>query len=138
MSENFANTISVLYPDISKLIGYNKSNKKEPFYLLDDVKFIINKSGEAKRYKIPKSFAFDGCTFKLKLLWLIIGCPHTPEFLTACLIHDYFCKDKSIIDRQTATEIFVYVLICEGVKLKKARYMGFWMDLYQKYIRGWK
>lgn len=139
MFQNFANitNISILYPDISYIVGYNKSNKEEPFYLLEEVKFRVKKNGGVLKFSIPKKFTSDGCTLKLKLLWLLIGCPHTPEFLTASFIHDYFCKNKHLIDRQTATEIFVYVLICEGVKLKKAYRMGFWMDLYQKYIKRW-
>lgn len=138
MLGNFASTINVLYPDISRIIGYNKSNKEEPFYLLDSISFRVRKNRSIFRFNIPKDFTSDGCTIKLKLLWSIIGCPHTPEFLPASLIHDYFCKNKHLIDRQTATEVFVYVLVCEGVKLKKARCIGFWVNLYQKYIRGWK
>lgn len=136
-SVNITN-LSVLYPDISYLVGYNKSNKEEPFYLSEGVKFRVKKNGNVFKYFIPKNFTSDGCTLKLKLLWLLVGCPHTPEFLPAALIHDFFCKNKHLIDRQTATEIFVYVLICEGVNCKKAHRMGFWMNVYQKYIRKWE
>lgn len=137
-SANTTNSLVVTYQDLSNIVGYNKSNKKEPFYLIAPFCFTIRKNGKRTRFEIPKWFTSDGCTLRFRLLRLLFGCEHTPEYLTASLIHDYFCKNKQLIDRQTATEIFEYVLICEDVPVKKARLMSYWMNLYQKYIRNWE
>lgn len=130
--------MEILYPKFSKLIGFNCHNHKEPFYTLASIDFSVRNYNLLFNYHIPMGFTSDGCTLVLKVLWLIVGCPHTPEFLTASIIHDYFCKNKYLIDRKTASEIFVEILILEGVVESKARLMGFVMNLYQKHIEGWE
>lgn len=125
------------YPNFSKLVGYDCKNKEKPLYLLKDVQIKII-SDETKIVIIPKGFTSDGCTLKTKILKAIFGCEHTPEYVPASIVHDNFCTNKEFFQREEATEVFKIMLISEGVELKKAKQMAFWMNLYQKYIKGWK
>lgn len=127
----------VEYPNFSKLVGYDCKNKEKPLYLLKDVQ-IKTSFENIKTLIIKKGFTSDGCTFKSRIIKFVLGCEHTPEYVPAAIVHDYCCKNKLKIPRKEATELFETMLIFEGVKPKKARKMAFWMNLYQKYIKGWK
>ena len=130
--------MKVIYPDISKIIGYNYRNTKEPFYLKRAINFVAYwDKAKRKAFHIPMGFTSDGCTIPKILQW-ILGCPHTPEYLPASIIHDFFVKNKHLIDRESASDIFEYILLVEGVDADKAKYMRYWMNLYQKYVRRWK
>ena len=129
--------MKVILPDISKIIGYNPHNPSEPFWMQRGFNFSICTDAE-KTFHIPLGFESDGCTIKFKLLRLFFGCPHEPEYLIGSIIHDYFCKNRYLIDRQTASDTWEYILLQEGAKPEKVRFMKFWMNLYQKYYRKWK
>lgn len=129
----------IIYPDISKYIGFNCHDKNKPFYALKGFCFIVYKNTHDKDvYYIPKDFKSDGCTLKLKIFKILLGCSHTPEYLPASIIHDFLCNDKSKIDRKTASQIFKYVLIKEGVSEFKANLMYLGVEFYQKFINKWK
>lgn len=131
--------MKVIYPDISKMIGFNCHNPKEPFYVQRAINFIACWTDKIRKaFHIETGFTSDGCTLEGKILKAIFGCKHTPEYLAASIIHDYFTKNKHLIDRESASDIFEYVLIAEGVNPKKAKRMRYWMNLYQKHIRRWE
>lgn len=128
----------VVVPDISELLGYNFKKSKAPLYLMRGFTFIVYSNRHSKKiFSIPEKFSYDGCTIP-KIFWFIIGCPHTPEFIVAALIHDYFCKDKSLIDRKTASRCLLYLLLANGVPKWKAYPMYYLVEIYQKYYNGWK
>lgn len=127
----------VAYPNISKIIGYNPHNESKPFYLMQGFNFIVY-GKEKKVFHFPLGFESDGCTLKLRLLRLFFGCQHTPKYLIASLLHDFFTNNKYLIDRKTASEVFRYLLIKEGVEKWKANLMYFGVELYQKYWNRWK
>lgn len=130
--------MEVFYPSFSKLLGFNCHNPLKPFYTLSAIDFTVVDTLYGRSFHIPLGFESDGCTLKFKLLRMIFGCQHTPEYLTGSIVHDFFCKNRSLIDRKRATEVFKYLLIAEGVSKRKAEFMTFWVDLYQKYYRKWK
>lgn len=126
------------YPNISKLIGFDCHNYKEPYYTMSSIDFTVKHERLSHNFHIPLGFTSDGCTLKLRIIWLILGCPHTPKYLPASIIHDYFCKHKYLIDRKTATKVFEYMLRAEGVIEWKVKIMSSTMNLYQKYVEGWE
>lgn len=130
--------MQVAYPNISKIIGYNPHNPAEPFWMQQGFNFIVYVDKEKKVFHVPIGFQSDGCTIKSKLLQLFLGCPHEPKYLIGSIIHDYFCKNRYLIDRQTASDTFEYILLKEGANPEKVKKMKFWMNLYQKYCRRWE
>lgn len=131
--------MKVIYPDISKNIGYNPHNHKTPFYLLKGFEFKVYWNEKSCRtFRIPTRFMSDGCTIKAKLFQIVLGCSHEPTFLIASIIHDYFTYNKRLIDRKSASEILYQVLIAEKTPKWKAKLMYYGVELYQKYINKWK
>ena len=126
-------------PDISKLIGFNCSNKLEPFYTLNEINFIIcwDKKNR-KLFSIGKNFTSDGCTLKYKIIRFIFGCPHTPEYLRGSIIHDYFCKNRHLIDRKSASTAMRDLFIIDGVPVYKAYLMYIGVEIFQKFWRHWE
>lgn len=129
--------MKVKYPGFSTSIGYNPRNKKKPFYLDEDAIFIVTDCELAKAYRIPQGFKSDGCTIKSKLLQILLGCQHTPEYVIGAFIHDYFCNNKAVIKRNYASRVFYCVLVQEGTPKWKAKLMYFGVEFYQKYWNRW-
>lgn len=127
----------VLYPNFSKLVGFNCHNKLEPFYTLSAIDILILDEGYCRNFHIPLGFTSDGCTLKWKLIRFIFGCPHTPEYLAGSIVHDFFCKHRYLINRKRASETLKYMLLREGVGPYKASIMVAGVDLFQKYWRKW-
>lgn len=78
------------------------------------------------RIIIPKDFVFDGASIP-RFLWSIIGCPFSPRFRAAALVHDYLYsihKGRAIADR-----IFRQMLLDAGVSKYTARkmFLAVWM-----------
>lgn len=134
--------IDVDISEVAKAIGYDVTNSKKPFYLIKDISVIIETLEETIEFVIPKDYKWDGATIKLKLAQLIIGCPHTPEFVAPALIHDYLLENKKIINynRKLSSKILEVVLENFGVDKLKAKNMASLVDIYQKYWRSneWK
>lgn len=127
----------VVCPDISRRIGFNPHRPKTPFVITISFNCIISDVKEY-RLRIPAGFESDGCTLRFKLLRAIFGCPHTPEYLIGSLIHDYCCKNRHLIDRNSASRAMRYMFIREGVAPWKANMMYIGVELYQKYYRKWE
>lgn len=121
-------------PDV---LGFDTTNKEKPFILTHRVNVYYAHGDVKSEFNIPKGFCSDGVTIKNKIAQFVICCPHQPEFVDAAIIHDYL-TDRKITDRRTASEIMKEVLIQRGVPQWKAQVMFLFVELWQKYIRGWK
>lgn len=51
-------------------IGYDVTDEKKPFYLLNNVFVVIETYKDIIRLAIPKGYKWDGCTIKGKFLQL--------------------------------------------------------------------
>lgn len=134
----------VLYPDLSKIIGFNYKSEKKPYYTLVSVCFIVIEKGKMLKSIIDKDFYSDGCSDKLKIFWLFIGCPHNPKQMPACLIHDWIVEHPEVVgyDRRLSSKIFETVLLKEGVNPLLAKLMFYCVEIWQEIInyktKRWK
>lgn len=125
--------MKVFYTDFSKFIGYNYKNHKKPFYLLDNIYFIVEcEDGSRIREKIEKGFESDGTTL-LKILFFLLGCSHNPQYLPAAIIHDYLMEHPEIVNRnrKLSSRILRQALINEGVVRWKIEVMYWGVEFYQ-------
>ncbi len=135
--------MEVFYSDFSKIIGFNYKNKKKPYYLIKSAFFIVDCLNKAQPFKIDAGFESDGTTL-YKIFWLLLGCPHTSEYLPGAIIHDWIINHPEIVnyDRRTSSIIFYKVLRKERVVLWKAVLMFLGVELGQSvknlFVRKWK
>lgn len=136
--------MKVFYTDFSKIVGYNYKNHKTPFYLMNNVYFIVEyTNGKRIRQKIDKGFESDGTTL-YKIFWLLLGCSHNPQYLPAALIHDWIIKHPEIVNynRKSSSQIFKQSLINEGVAGWKVHLMYFGVEFGQWFrnfsVKRWK
>ena len=135
--------MQVNYTSFDRAVGYNCKNKKKPFYLLYAV-YVIVRDEDKFCFKLDDpNFTSDGCTL-WKIFWLILGCPHSPEYLSASLIHDWILEHPETVhyNRKLASRIFKTVLLNEGVSPLKAQIMYLAVDIWQAvknvFIRKWR
>jgi hypothetical protein len=134
--------MNIYYADFNKAIGYNYYNEAKPFYMLNDFIVIIERHKSRKYLKIPKNYSSDGCTI-WKPFRFILGCPHTPRYIPASIIHDYILDNPAVIkfNRRFASEVFFHTLIKEGVNPFKASIMflavDFWQWLKNLFVEKW-
>lgn len=129
--------MQVNYTQFSDKLGFNYIDKR-PLYLMDNV-FIIAQDEDGKyRFKIHRGFKSDGCTIP-KIFWILIGCPHTPEYIVASIIHDYILNNPKIVNfnRKKSSQIFRQVLINEGTNKFVAFIMYIIVELCQL-LRNYK
>lgn len=102
-------------------------------YLFDKPKMLSHK------FTIPKSFRWDGATIPC-LIWFIIGSKTNPKFRIPSLIHDYMCNNKYCVgyDRAFSTEVFKALLKVAGVGEVRRNVMCFFVDLWQRFQKGWE
>lgn len=136
--------MQVNYTSFDRAVGYNCKNKKKPFYLILPVYVIVSYANKKIYLKLDDSnFTSDGCTL-WKIFWLILGCPHSPEYLPASLIHDWILEHPETVhyNRKLASRIFKTALLNEGVSPLKAQIMylavDFWQALKNVFIRKWR
>lgn len=138
--------MNIRITDLSKNIGYNYLNVAKPFYLLNDVDVFFSFSGEMYNtwtIRVLKSFTSDGCTL-WKIFWLLLGCPHKPEYIPASIIHDWMVEHPETVgyNRNLSSRIFEALLLRTGVKPIKARIMylavEFWQSLTNLWRKKWK
>ena len=136
--------MQVNYTSFDKAVGYNCKNKKKPFYLVLPVYVIVSYANKKIYLKLDDAnFTSDGCTL-WKIFWFILGCPHSPEYLPASLIHDWILEHPETVhyNRKLASRIFKTVLLNEGVSPLKAQIMylavDFWQALKNIFIRKWR
>lgn len=124
--------MEIYYADFNKTIGYDCSNDKKPFYMLNDFVVIIQNNKRKFYMMIKKGFTSDGCTI-WKPFRFLLGCPHTPKYLPASIIHDWILDHPEVVkyDRKTASAIFFYALLKEGVCPVQAVIMYIAVDLWQ-------
>ena len=141
--KNFRKTIEVNYTDFATAIGYNYRNKEKPYYLMQHIIVIVRVATQTYYIKLDKGFTSDGCTVPYIFRW-IIGCPHSPEYLPASLIHDWILEHPETVhyNRKLASRIFKAVLLNEGVSPLKAQIMymavNFWQWLKNFRMRKWR
>ena len=135
--------MQVNYTSFDRAVGYNCKNKKKPFYLIYAV-YVIVRDEDKLCFKLDDpNFTSDGCTL-WKIFWLILGCPHSPEYLSASLIHDWILEHPETVNynRKLASKIFKAVLLNEGVSPLKAQIMylavDFWQAVKNVFIRKWR
>lgn len=135
--------MQVNYTSFDRAVGYNCKNKKKPFYLIYAV-YVIVRDEDKLCFKLDDpNFTSDGCTL-WKIFWLILGCPHSPEYLPASLIHDWILEHPETVNynRKLASKIFKAVLLNEGVSPLKAQIMylavDFWQAVKNVFIRKWR
>ena len=136
--------MQVNYTSFDRAVGYNCKNKKKPFYLIKPIFVIVSYANKKLYLRLddPK-FTSDGCTL-WKIFWLILGCPHSPEYLPASIIHDYILDNPHLVHyhRELASQIFKTTLLKEGVSLLKAQIMyiavDFWQWLKNFRTRKWR
>ena len=136
--------MDVNFTSFDKVIGYNYNNRQKPFYLLSPVIVIVSYAVTKRKYlKIQADFTSDGCTL-WRIFWLILGCPHKPEFLPASIIHDWILEHPEIVNynRKFSSQIFKTVLLKTGVNPVKAQIMylavEFWQSLTNIWRNKWK
>lgn len=125
--------MQVFYTDFSKSLGFNYKNEKclvvtrAIFVIIEDI--LIDRL----RLKIEEGFESDGCTFKLRILWLFFGCPHTGKYVPASIIHDYILNHPELVnnDVKIASRIFKQALLNEKVNIVTANLMYITVLVYQ-------
>lgn len=117
---------------LDKEIGYNYLNKSKPFRILRGAPIRVCIGKRKIYFMIPAGFSSDGCSIP-KFARFFLGCPHTPEYVPASIIHDYLLARPDIVryDRKTASEIFLNALLKEGVCPIQAVIMYLAVDLWQ-------
>ena len=125
--------MQVFYTDFSKSLGFNYKNEKclvvtrAIFVIIEDI--LIQRI----RLKIEEGFESDGCTLKLKILWLLFGCPHNGKYIPASIIHDYILSHPELVnnDVKIASRIFKQALLNEKVNIVTANLMYITVLVYQ-------
>ena len=117
---------------LDKEIGYNYINEKKPFRILRGAPVRVSKGKKKIYFMIPAGFSSDGCSIP-KLARFFLGCPHTPKYVPASIIHDYILEHPEVVryDRKTASTIFFNALLKEGVCPIQAVIMFLAVDLWQ-------
>lgn len=122
--KNFRKTIEVNYTDFAQVVGYNYRNREKPYYLIQHIIVIVRVDTQTYYIKLDKGFTSDGCTIP-RFLWNMFGCPHTPKYLPASIIHDWILAhpEKVFHNRKFASRIFEQALLNEGVSPLNAHVM---------------
>lgn len=130
--KNFRKTIDVNYTDFARVVGYNYRNREKPYYLIQHIIVIVRVDTQTYYIKLDKGFTSDGCTIP-QFLWNIFGCPHTPKYLPASLIHDWILQYPQTVrrNRKLSSLILKTALLNEGVKPLKAHLMYLAAELCQ-------
>lgn len=117
---------------LDKEIGYNYLNKSKPFRILRGAPIRVCIGKKKIYFMIPAGFSSDGCSIP-KLARFFLGCPHTPQYVPASIIHDYLLTNPEIVryDRKTASDIFFNALLKEGVCPVQAVIMYLAVELWQ-------
>ena len=115
--------MQVFYTDFSHAVGFNYKSAA-PFYIEENIYFIVEYGNKRLRECIKRGFKSDGCTIPYVFRWLM-GCPHTGKYLPASLIHDWILEHPEIVrhNRRFASRIFEQALLNEGVSPLKAQIM---------------
>ncbi len=82
----------------------------------------INISGN--KITIPKNYSWDGCTPSWRFLGKWWGTPDSKETFYGSLLHDaiYQYKDKMVLSRKDADELFKQVLVNQKFKFASVYY----------------
>lgn len=125
-------SVRVVLPSDDKLT--RKSKMKKQF--INKKNCVLTVFMENKQFTITayKGYCFDSATIPFG-----IGKGDTRLFVPA-LFHDIMCDDKKVIDYdcKLATEIFRQLLLMNNVPKWKANTMAFFVNQYQRFMKGWK
>ena len=118
---------------LDKEIGYNYINEKKPFRILRGAPVRVSKGKKKIYFMIPAGFSSDGCSIP-KLARFFLGCPHTPKYVPASIIHDYILEHPEVVkyNLKTASEVFFSALLKEGVCPVQAVIMFGAVHLWQR------
>ena len=125
--------MKVFYTDFSKSLGFNYRNKKSLFVSRAIFVIIELSPKNIIRIRIPEGFESDGCTLKLKILWLLFGCPHNGKYIPASIIHDYILDNPELVcyNVNISSQIFKQVLLNEKVNIFTSNLMYLAVLIYQ-------
>lgn len=132
--------MDVNFTNFDKIIGYDCSNRQKPFYMLLPAIVIVSYAAKKRKYlKVEEGFTSDGCTL-WRVFWLIIGCPHKPEYLPASIIHDWILEHPDVVNynRKFSSQIFRTVLLKTGVNSLKAQIMYLAVEFWQSFTNLWR
>lgn len=125
--------MKVFYTDFSKSLGFNYRNKKSLFVSRAIFVIIELNPKNIIRIRIPEGFESDGCTLKLKILWLLFGCPHNGKYIPASIIHDYILDNLELVcyNVNISSQIFKQALLNEKVNIFTSNLMYLAVLIYQ-------
>ena len=125
--------MKVFYTDFSKSLGFNYRNKKSLFVSRAIFVIIELNPKNIIRIRIPEGFESDGCTLKLKILWLLFGCPHNGKYIPASIIHDYILDNPELVcyNMNISSQIFKQALLNEKVNIFTSNLMYLAVLIYQ-------
>ncbi len=86
------------------------------------------------RFTVPEGFCSDGASIP-RLLWSVVGSPFDPKFSAAAIMHDWLYR-KTTIARKTADNVFLRLLLANGVHRFRARLMWCGVRLFGWMFRG--
>lgn len=127
---------------LDKEIGYNYINEMKPFRILRGVPVRISKGKKKIYFMIPAGFTSDGCSIP-KVFRFLLGCPHTPKYVPASIIHDYILEHPEVVKHnlKTASDVFFSALLKEGVCPIQAVIMfgavHLWQSIKNLFVEKW-
>lgn len=119
-------------------LEFNYINRKTPFTVRRSAPVRVAVGKKTFWLMIPGGFTSDGCSIP-KLLRFFFGCPHTPQYIPASIIHDYILANPKTVNynRNLASLIFFHALLNEEVTPLKAVLMYLAVDLWQAVKNIW-
>ncbi|MDT0603482.1 DUF1353 domain-containing protein [Thalassotalea castellviae] len=92
--------------------------EKREMELLQQTSFTDDNGHE---WIAPKGAIVDGASIP-RLFWFLVGSPFVGKYRRASVIHDVYCKTKSIAHKQVH-KMFYNAMRCDGVGRIKAKTM---------------
>lgn len=130
-----------LEPELCKTQAEKDLVEMYPFVNCTALKATLFDHIKHKKYEftITKHFRWNGADVP-RLFWFIIGSKTNPKFRIPSLLHDYLCNNKCLInfDRAFSTKVFKGCLTVAGVGKIRREIMCVFVDLWQRFQKGWK
>ncbi len=118
--------VKIKFCDVPLMVPYPFSDR---YCLQRDMECTwIADNGLEKSIVVPEGFITDGASIP-KFLWEEIGSPYQPKFITAAIVHDWFCENDWEVDEMS--EVFYELLLDSDVGSVKAALMYKSVDWYK-------
>lgn len=128
-----------VYYNFDNSIEFNVKDRKKPLRIIKGAVIKLENGVKKHLFMIPSGFTSDGCSIP-KPLRFLIGCPHTPQYVPASIIHDYLLAHPEEVryDRYEASLVFFHALLNENVCPLKAVLMFLAVDLWWAVKNLWE